>query len=371
MYSYWEKQDWFEHYEFVIVGAGIVGLTTAYYLNKYCPGKKILVIDRHFIPSGASTKNAGFSCFGTVGEILDDLETVSRQEVINTIRLRWNGLNRLKEIHTPDIIEYMNRGGYEVFTEEESFEFCLDKVTEVNDIMEEAIGISHVFKIEDCLWSNKVVSRCISNALESELNPVRMIKNLITMLRKSHNIDFLFGLRLNKEQFNYEGKHIRISKDMNIAYEKLMLCTNAFSGDLINELDLTPYRNQVIVSEVLQNVPFSGTFHYDKGYVYFREIHGRLLIGGARNIDPATERTSEFGSNLLIIEELKRFAAEIILQKEVKFDFQWSGIIATGSSKKPILKSVNDHTFLAARLGGMGVAIGSELAWELTEKVIA
>ena len=57
--SYWEKKTYFEDLDFLVIGAGIVGSSTALHLRKTYPSAKILVVERGYLPAGASTKNAG------------------------------------------------------------------------------------------------------------------------------------------------------------------------------------------------------------------------------------------------------------------------------------------------------------------------
>ena len=71
--SYWEKDTYFSNIDVLIIGSGIVGLTAALELKSANPSRKIIVIERGFLPCGASSKNAGFSCFGSVSELLDYL----------------------------------------------------------------------------------------------------------------------------------------------------------------------------------------------------------------------------------------------------------------------------------------------------------
>ena len=73
--SYWELKSWLTNVDYTIVGSGIVGLNTALNLKKRFPKANILVLERGVLPQGASTKNAGFACFGSLSEILDDLKS--------------------------------------------------------------------------------------------------------------------------------------------------------------------------------------------------------------------------------------------------------------------------------------------------------
>ena len=80
--SYWEIKNWFSNVDFTIVGSGIVGLHTGLALRERFPSAKILILEKGVLPQGASTKNAGFACFGSISEIIDDLKTHTEEEVI-------------------------------------------------------------------------------------------------------------------------------------------------------------------------------------------------------------------------------------------------------------------------------------------------
>ena len=94
--SYWEQKSWFTNIDFAIIGSGIVGLSCALELRELHPEAKIVVFEKGMLPSGASTKNAGFACFGSMSEILQDLETHTPSEVVALISGRLNGLSTLR-----------------------------------------------------------------------------------------------------------------------------------------------------------------------------------------------------------------------------------------------------------------------------------
>lgn len=76
--SYWEYKTWFKNVDFTVLGSGIVGLNCALKLREKFPKSKIIVLEKGFLPAGASTKNAGFACFGSMSEILEDLKPLRR-----------------------------------------------------------------------------------------------------------------------------------------------------------------------------------------------------------------------------------------------------------------------------------------------------
>ena len=79
MISLWEKRSLIS-YDIIIIGAGITGLSTAASLKEKNPKLNILVLERGLLPTGASTKNAGFACFGSLTELRNDLKVLGEEQ---------------------------------------------------------------------------------------------------------------------------------------------------------------------------------------------------------------------------------------------------------------------------------------------------
>lgn len=116
MYSYWERQS-FTHYNHIVVGAGIVGLSLAIELKALYPSESVLVLERGLMTTGASSRNAGFACMGSATEALDDLTKMSEQEVRALFAMRKAGLERLRQRLGDDNIGYAANGSYELIGE--------------------------------------------------------------------------------------------------------------------------------------------------------------------------------------------------------------------------------------------------------------
>ena len=132
--SYWELKNWFTNVDFTIVGSGIVGLHCALSLREKFPKAKIVVLEKGILPQGASTKNAGFACFGSISEIIDDLKHHSEEEVIQLIQKRVKGLELLRNRLGDAIIDFKSYGGYELFLkkDENFYNECIQKIPFIN-----------------------------------------------------------------------------------------------------------------------------------------------------------------------------------------------------------------------------------------------
>ena len=93
-----------------------------------------------------------------------------------------------------------------------------------------------------------------------------------------------------------------------------------------------------------------------------------MLLGGGRQLDLQGEATTEQGINASIFEQLQHDIHDFIAPgKGLEIDYAWSGVMAFGANKKPIIQKVSPRISVAARLGGMGVAIGTRVGAELAE----
>ena len=110
--SYWEKKNFFQA-NVIIVGAGIVGLNAAIGIQEKNQKVDVIVLERGFLPSGASTKNAGFACFGSISELIEQEKLSGSKGLHQLIERRWKGLLKLRNLLGDDKINFQNFGGYQ------------------------------------------------------------------------------------------------------------------------------------------------------------------------------------------------------------------------------------------------------------------
>jgi len=135
-YSYWEQKEWFLQNDFVVVGSGIVGLNCALHLKKKYPKSKVLILEKGALPQGASTKNAGFACFGSASELLDDLKSHTEEEVASLAQKRWKGLQALRHTLGDTSIDYQQSKGHELFLDSKLFTTCAENITFLDKLLQ-------------------------------------------------------------------------------------------------------------------------------------------------------------------------------------------------------------------------------------------
>lgn len=367
--SYWEIKSYLSNIDFTIVGSGIVGLNCALRLRERFPNSNIVVLERGCIPQGASTKNAGFACFGSLSEILDDLNTHSEDEVVQLIERRRNGLGLLRQTLSDQAIDYQQHGGYELFDryEHEGYDYCMSQMEKVNALLKPHFK-DNVFQIKDNLFNFKNIQKQLSfTPFEGQIDTGKMMRSL-TDLVLSKGILILNSVSVQHFEELGENVHVKTDK-FEFNSNQLFICTNGFASKLIG-VEVKPARAQVLITKPIKNLKIKGTFHLDKGFYYFRNIDSRILLGGGRNLDFKTEETTEMAQTEIIQNKLEELLKTTILP-DTAFEIgqRWSGIMGVGNSKKPIVKQLSDKVYCGVRLGGMGIAIGSYVGRELGDLV--
>lgn len=368
MFSYWERES-FLKYDHIVIGAGITGLSTAIELKRLCPDERVLVLERGFFPTGASTMNAGFACMGSVTELLDDLQTMSEEQVVALFAKRKKGLQILRERLGDERIGYDARGSFELI--DDNAKEALNKLEYLNGLLQQVNNCASFRmaneKIATFGFSKRHTHALIENTCEGEIHTGKMMRAL-TDFALQQGIEIKTGAEVLLYKEEEGGVLVEMMDDFTLHCKTLNICTNAFTRKILPGEDVVPGRGQVLVTEPIPGLKFKGVFHFDKGYYYFREIDGRVLIGGGRNLDFKAEETDKFELTELVQQSLEEKLREIILPgTEFKVAYRWAGIMAFGASKEPVIKAVSKRVFGAYRMGGMGVALGSEAGRQLAE----
>ena len=396
--SVWEQSTYFAPKDLVIVGCGFVGLWTAYEAIQKNPKLNITILERGVIPSGASTRNAGFSCFGSVSELMYDVQLMGEAAMLETVKMRYDGLQRIQKVFKSKEIDYNQWGGYELFEGKKHVKDTKGKVSKTNQgVSEEASALYDISKLEnDIAYLNKILAPALKtpkkngkylpiytnvskdikklgfqgiealafNQMEGQLNSAKLVLALQKAVQ-AKGVQILFSTEVKKFKSHNKGVTITTNLDAPIEAKQFIICTNGFAKQLMPSLDVVPARGQVFVTAPIKDLKFKGCFHFDEGYYYFRNLGNRLLLGGARNADFKNEKTYSLETSATIQNVLEKFMMERILpkgSKKPKIELRWSGTMGMGKIKKPIIEQLQPNVYCAVRMSGMGVAIAPIVA---------
>lgn len=374
-FGYWTASSVFAAYDVVIVGGGFTGLCAGITLLKHAPKLRVAILESEMLGTKASSRNAGFVCFGSPSEIQRDIETHGIEQVLALLRLKLKGVKVLTQFLKTRKASYHRAPAYELLMSDfpEAREKALDSLEPLNKVFHTAIGVSDYFKQNPALtkqYGLPGLGDVISMKYEAQVNPADVVAAL-TLLFKNLGGVFLNGCTVLQYERN-QSKIVVQTTFGELKADHLVIASNAFAPTLQPKSSIQPNRAQVLVTSPLAKMPFKGNYHINFGYLYFRNMEGnRLLLGGARNVDPVTEQTAELGIN----NEIQTWLIDFIQSKLLPglthtVEAQWSGIMGFGSELLPTHEEVEEDVFMAAGMNGMGTALGPALGYETAMKIL-
>lgn len=377
MMSIWEKETFYAPQDVIIAGAGFVGLWSAFQLKKKNPKLKITIVDRGIIPTGASTRNAGFACFGSLSEVVYDAQTMGTDKMLQLVEMRFKGLERIQKYFDDDVIDFDLCGGYELYdlSNKVSSEQLQENIDYINSLFKPITGKKKTYKpadgnIEALGFGN--TRHLVKNNLEGYLHSGKLIQAL---LRKVQGMGVQVFTQTEIKSFETARDKIELntSQQLNLSTFQLLICTNAFAKELLPDEDVIPARGQVLLTSPIEYLPWKGTFHSDEGFYYFRNLGKRVLLGGARNKAFDEERTTDMNTSDCIQSQLEKYLDEIVLPNfkgQYTIENRWAGIMAMGNEKMPIVKEVKPNVFCCIRMSGMGVALAPIVSQRVAEMML-
>jgi glycine/D-amino acid oxidase-like deaminating enzyme len=253
------------------------------------------------------------------------------------------------------------------------YQNILEKLPYLNAFIESNIGLKDTYSISDVPDKQGMKDLCGSffNQHEGSIHTGKMMQRLYqlaveTVVQVLHDMEV--------KRFWEHGNAVHVETQWGqISAAQLLICTNGLSKNLLPELDLNPARAQVLVTSPISDLKLISTYHYDAGYYYFRVVDGnRILIGGARNQDFAGETTELLETTENIKRHIINLLRDVIIpNQDFRIDYEWAGIMGVGSEKMPLIGNHSPRIHYAVRMGGMGVAMGSEVGVRLAALLVS
>lgn len=359
--SIWEKESFYPAQDVVIVGAGLMGLWAAWELLQKNNRLRITILERAPAPLGASTRNAGFACFGSPTELLHDAATIGTDAMLAVAEMRYKGIQKIRQHFTEAEIGFEHCGGYECINMDYPHWHLLgEKIAWLNELLYNITGSRQIFQRCDEKLTTlglRNFDALIENVTEATLHSGKLVLALTQKVRAA-GVTILYGMELLHWEKNIDSIQLRTHQKITLSTRQLLFCTNGFSRSLVPELKVTPARGQIIVTSPIKGLGLKGSFHFDEGFYYWRDVGERVLIGGGRNMAFDEETTTDLAGSNQVKKALESFLAKHLAENfSYTIDYHWSGIMGFTEDKKPIVREISTGVFAAIACNGMGVAL--------------
>lgn len=363
--SYWldETQKQAHTYDMLIIGAGIAGLSTAYWLERQHPNAKIAVIEKYSLGFGASGRNAGFVTCGSAEHFNKLHNQFGFEKAIEIWKFSEQNRELLRsEIFGdhPAAVDFFSTGSCTVASSEADwarYQTLLQDMKRAQidvELIDEKYLVSH--------YGVRNFQGAIQYKHDGLIHPVKLLNKIKSKLKRT---DFYFGeevFRLTNSSFDVE---VQTQKNK-FSAGKAFVCLNGFVSQLLPELKnhVKPQRGQIVVTDSLP--PFvKGPCYLTKHLCYFRQLPtGELLVGGFRNHDIEAENTALDETTDKIQTALTEFVTSYFKNTEnIRIQYRWSGIMGFSKDEQMLIgqhpERKNIHLMAGCSGHGMGLSFNA------------
>jgi len=342
----------------LIIGAGLAGLSTAYWLAKGDPTLKLAIIDKGEIGAGASGRNAGFITCGSTEHFSRMASAYGEGKAVeiwkftednHRLLVREFGYDRLQRQ-----CEYKNLGSWTLAATEHEIEVIQQTVTSL-----QGKGVAVEWFDADYVTQTLSCEGFYGGAkyyADGEIHPVKFLHYMASYLKA-------VPILLNREVFKIEEHNDRLrvcAKGTEVFTDSIVLATNAYSAQLFDYFQdkIAPARGQIIVTTPVPQFlePCYCSFVLD----YFRQLaDGRVLIGGFRNADLEKEVGFSDEINPIIDEKLEAFLkTHFPPLRDVSIDYRWSGVMGFAADGYPMVGSLPEDSRIFFTVGFSAHGLG-------------
>ncbi len=346
-----------QHFDVLIVGGGIAGLSTAHWLLKKSPQMRVGLIERHRLGFGASGRNAGFVTCGSTEHFLKLEKDFGIQKALEIWKFSEENHRLLKEEIIQDhssLLDYRQTGSCTVAPDDNQWTNYQAAGTRMRQA---GLDVSSVTTQEmERDYGVKGFVGGIHFAGDGYIDPIK----LLNLMRSHLKISVFEGTEVMRIQ--QEPDHELVQTDRGLfRAEKVILALNAYLPLLDSQFAkwIAPGRGQILMTEPLPAF-VKGPCYLTKHLCYFRQLPtGHLLIGGFRNLDRQAEETYTDQTTDLIQSALLKFVREHFTQgQHAKVAYQWSGIMGFSPDGQMLIGNLPNRPNVQVMAGCSGHGMG-------------
>ena len=359
-----------KNYDYIIVGGGIAGLSTAYWLLKKDPNLKIGIIEKTRIGFGASGRNAGFITCGSTEHFIKLKDQFGLDKAVEIWKFSEDNRKLLQsEIiqDNADKVDFKITGSCTVAANSERWGYYQEiaKTMRAQNIDVYEVNAADM----DRDYGVTGFEGGIVYAGDGYVHPIKLISEML----KKVNVHIHENSEVKSMTSKNDAVIIRTDTE-ELSAAKVIITVNAYLP-LVNkdfEKLITPGRGQILLTKPLPQF-VKGPCYLTKHLCYFRQLPtGELLIGGFRNLATDIEKTHADETTEIIQQALFNFVkSHFRLGAQAEIARQWAGIMGYSSDGQMLIGSVNNQPNLhyLAGCSGHGMGLSFKAAQTLVDSL--
>ena len=372
--SYWSDRspkNKKKSFDVLIVGAGIAGLSTAYWLNKEDPSLTIAILEKNRLGSGATGRNAGFITCGSVEHFNRMVSKHGEQQALEIWKYAETNMDLLKTEIIQDSgkdLEFEQKGAYSLAAQQTEFEE-LKSVAKLMEKYKIPIEVCSQSQIQERLGAQNFVGG-IRYCRDGAIHPVRLLERIT----KKTKFEFFEQTEVFSLEEHESGTRVLKTDNGDFEGSMVVYCTNGYSANLHNYFrdKIYPTRGQILLTEPVK--PFMDGPCYANFYLdYFRQLpSGALRIGGFRPLEKETEVGYSDHITEVIQEALHSFIRNHLPKfKNSKITHRWAGVMGFSQDGEPLFGSLptDPQVFFAGGFTGHGIGFAFHTAKSLVDLI--
>ena len=319
----------------VIVGGGIAGIATAYFLAK--SGAKPLVLEARGVAEAASGRNAGFLLAG----VAENFVAASRRYGAAKALRIWRLTERTRSI----VRSLVEENGIDCELRWNGS----DQIAGDDDEWRELEESARLLAAQGVRVTTKSSERSALYADDGELHPVKWVRGLAAAALRE-------GARIHEDtRATSVGDGAVATSRGTVRADAVVLCTNAYTAHLTTSR-IRPVRGQMLATEPTARV-IERPAYAKRGYQYWRQrLDGRVLVGGWRDTAVEEEVGEEERTTERIQSQLDAFLASRAITARVTH--RWAGTMGFSHDALPYVGRTGARLFVCGGFTGHGMAFG-------------
>lgn len=352
-----------------VVGAGIAGLSAALHLQDM--GVQGVLLERHALGSGASTRNAGFLMRGAADNYALAIEHYGRPIAKALWRFTEDNHSLLRARGIEAIPSFAPRASALLALEPGEH---AELERSLNLLQEDGFDARWIGpddkQLHDAAWNTGKPLGALINPGDAVVNPFDLLSHLRAQLRwPVHELQEVAEVRLvHASAARTEHVELR-TPDAVFRADQALLCLNAYASLLLPNFAqlIEPNRGQMLALHAPKSeLPLDFAYYANRGSEYFRRADDEtVVVGGCRTYHADAERTFDDRTSDAVQGDLERFA-ESLFARRFPVKARWSGTMGFTPDHLPLIGPLPHFNHRAHFCGGF-TGHGMSLAHKATK----